>query len=509
MHLPDVLAARTLGNVAPRFLGRPVRRRAAHRARRRRRTQPRASLAVRASIPAGGKRGVPLLPHLAFPQPVRLVRNPGRQLLHDAATRTPGTRPSGPPPRPSGSKRRRSPSSPRSLGSDLPDVVKEAALFNLSTLRTQTCFRTEDGRFFAWEGCGDKDGLLLGLVHPRLELRAGRRLPLRRRSPGRCARSSSRTRPTTDGLMSFRAKLPLGDGALGQGGGRRPDGLPHEDVPRLAALGRRRHAQGPLAERPQGPGILLDPRRLGRRQGRRHGGLPAQHDGRRVLTARIPRWDSGISGRSGPPRRWPAASGTTPSPRPAAALFENGSRWIDANLFNGRYYIHKVVPPMDKSANIAPSLLVGMGATDFANPDYQLGERLPRRPARRPVHGPRLRPRIPGRAGERPDDARKHPEVQPPRLRSRDHFNCMRTLRPRRRGGPAHGQLSRRPAGQSLPVFHRGHDRLRVHGRDRDALRGPESRTASTASPTSGPATTGSSATRTTRPSAAITTAGR
>jgi uncharacterized protein (DUF608 family) len=36
--------------------------------------------------------------------------------------------------------------------SNLPAIVKEAALFNLSTLRTQTCFRTEDGRFYGFEG---------------------------------------------------------------------------------------------------------------------------------------------------------------------------------------------------------------------------------------------------------------------------------------------------------------------------------------------------------------------
>ncbi len=32
--------------------------------------------------------------------------------------------------------------------SDLPEAVKEAALFNISTLRTQTCFRISDGNFF-------------------------------------------------------------------------------------------------------------------------------------------------------------------------------------------------------------------------------------------------------------------------------------------------------------------------------------------------------------------------
>jgi len=43
-------------------------------------------------------------------------------------------------------------------GSTLPSEVKEAALFNLSTLRTQTCFRTPDGRFFGFEGSSNNSG---------------------------------------------------------------------------------------------------------------------------------------------------------------------------------------------------------------------------------------------------------------------------------------------------------------------------------------------------------------
>ena len=44
----------------------------------------------------------------------------------------------------------------------VPDVVKEAALFNLSTLRSPTCFRTADGHFFGWEGTGDSVGSCYG-----------------------------------------------------------------------------------------------------------------------------------------------------------------------------------------------------------------------------------------------------------------------------------------------------------------------------------------------------------
>jgi len=40
--------------------------------------------------------------------------------------------------------------------------VKEAALYNLSTLRSQTCFRTPDGRFYGWEGCHDHHGSYVG-----------------------------------------------------------------------------------------------------------------------------------------------------------------------------------------------------------------------------------------------------------------------------------------------------------------------------------------------------------
>jgi uncharacterized protein (DUF608 family) len=58
--------------------------------------------------------------------------------------------------------------------------------------------------------------------------------------------------------------------------------------------------------------------------------------------------------------------------RECRRLFESGRAWIDAQLFNGEYYLHRVVPPRKKE-DIAPGLLVGMGAGDVTHPDYQLG----------------------------------------------------------------------------------------------------------------------------------------
>jgi uncharacterized protein (DUF608 family) len=46
--------------------------------------------------------------------------------------------------------------------SDIPDVIKEAALFNVANLRCQTVFRTRDGLPFAWEGTGSIRGTKIG-----------------------------------------------------------------------------------------------------------------------------------------------------------------------------------------------------------------------------------------------------------------------------------------------------------------------------------------------------------
>ena len=53
-------------------------------------------------------------------------------------------------------------------------------------------------------------------------------------------------------------------------------------------------------------------------------------------------------------------------------LFANGSKWTDENLFNGEYYIHKI--EVLEKESIPREQLVGMGSSDYGNPDYQLGE---------------------------------------------------------------------------------------------------------------------------------------
>jgi uncharacterized protein (DUF608 family) len=53
-------------------------------------------------------------------------------------------------------------------------------------------------------------------------------------------------------------------------------------------------------------------------------------------------------------------------------LFEKGSEWTDKNMFNGEYYIQKILTPDEEYIN--KELLGGQGAVDYNNPEYQIGE---------------------------------------------------------------------------------------------------------------------------------------
>jgi hypothetical protein len=92
--------------------------------------------------------------------------------------------------------------------SDLSPVVKEAALFNLSTLGTQTFFRTADGNPFGWEGCLDDAGSCFGsCTHVwNYELATPYVFPALARKM-REVEFCHATSP--EGAMSFRVSLPL------------------------------------------------------------------------------------------------------------------------------------------------------------------------------------------------------------------------------------------------------------------------------------------------------------
>jgi len=92
--------------------------------------------------------------------------------------------------------------------SDLSPATKEAALFNLSTLRSQTFFRTADSRPLGWEGCLNDAGSCLGsCTHVwNYDLAT----PFLFGSMARQMRELEYLYATSDdGAMSFRIMLPL------------------------------------------------------------------------------------------------------------------------------------------------------------------------------------------------------------------------------------------------------------------------------------------------------------
>jgi len=254
---------------------------------------------------------------------------------------------------------------------DLPAAVKEAALYNVSTLRTQTAFRTPDGRFYAWEGCGDKDGCCFGsCTHvwnyepATAMLFGGLAARMREVEFAQCT--------SEQGHMAFRVSLPLGrskefglacaDGQMGCLMKLYRDWQLSGDDAMLRALWP--HARKALAFCwiPGG----WDADRDGVMEGCQHNTMDVEYYG---PNGQMGSWYLGALRAAEEMARYVGENDFAAECR---RLFESGSRWMDANLFNGEYYEHQVRPPMVASA-IAPGLVSGMGAKDLADPDYQLG----------------------------------------------------------------------------------------------------------------------------------------
>ena len=100
------------------------------------------------------------------------------------------------------------------LQSTYPDVIKEAALFNLATLRSQTVFRLPSGHLMGWEGVMDRYGSCMGsCTHVWNYEMATAFLFGELARTMRDVEFNYATRE--DGLMNFHAALPLSEAAKG------------------------------------------------------------------------------------------------------------------------------------------------------------------------------------------------------------------------------------------------------------------------------------------------------
>ncbi|HDS06822.1 MAG TPA: hypothetical protein ENO05_04275 [Bacteroides sp.] len=257
-------------------------------------------------------------------------------------------------------------------GSDLPGVVKEAALFNISTLRTQTCFRTSDGYFFSWEGYHDHAGSSWGsCTHVYNYEHAtgflfGELARLKREIEfGRATDSG--------GLMSFRVRLPLDSipnfkraAADGQTGAimkmYRDWQLSGDDQ-----LLRKLYPAVKRAMRFCWIGGGWDADMDGVMEGAQHNTMDVEYFGPN------PQMGLWYLGALRAVEEMAAYLGDMEFSALCGQLFVRGSRWLDEHLFNGEYYIHRVEPP-ERAADIHPGLVVGMGSDNLLDPEYQLGE---------------------------------------------------------------------------------------------------------------------------------------
>jgi non-lysosomal glucosylceramidase len=255
--------------------------------------------------------------------------------------------------------------------SDLPAEVKESALFNLSTLRSQTCFRSADGRFYAWEGCGDHAGCCYGSCTHVWNYEQATAFLFG--DLARIMREIEFNQSTDQhGLMSFRVNLPIergqnfnhaaADGQLGTIMKVYRDWQLSGDEALLRGL-------WPNVKKAMEFCWLKgswDGDQDGVMEGCQHNTMDVEYYG---PNPQMQIWYLGALRAA----EWMARYlGETNFADECQRLFKYGSAWTDANLFNGEYYEHQIWPIQD-SQSIYPGLQVGMGSRDLSNPEYQLG----------------------------------------------------------------------------------------------------------------------------------------
>jgi non-lysosomal glucosylceramidase len=253
--------------------------------------------------------------------------------------------------------------------STLPPVALDAALSNLSILRTNTAFRSADGEFHGFEGCDDQSGCCHGsCTHVwNYEQATAFVFP----SLARSVRESEFLRNTrADGLMGFRSYLPDGkkiwdraaaDGQMGCLMKLYRDWQLSGNTEWLRSLWPQAKKALEFAWIKGG----WDGNRDGVAEGVQHNTYDVEFYGPNPLCGI---WYLGAL-RAG--EEMARAVGDQPSAAEYQRLFENGSKWIDANLFNGEYYIQKVEGRPKEE--VADGLMIGMGAADPQKPDYQMG----------------------------------------------------------------------------------------------------------------------------------------
>lgn len=256
--------------------------------------------------------------------------------------------------------------------SDLPETIKEAALFNASTLRTETCFRTPAGKLFGWEGCCDGSGCCHGSCTHVWNYE--NTTPFLFGDLARTMREVEFLYSTDkeNGHMSFRVALPLdrekgkglaaADGQMGCIMKAYRDWKLSGDDDWLKSIWADVRRALEFCWIPGG----WDADQDGVMEGCQHNTMDVEYYGPN------PQMGTWYLGALRAAAEMASYLGDKEFAQTCRTLFDNGSAWIDANLFNGEYYEHHIQPPASVES-VAEGLGGDMGSKDLANPDLQIG----------------------------------------------------------------------------------------------------------------------------------------
>jgi uncharacterized protein (DUF608 family) len=252
--------------------------------------------------------------------------------------------------------------------SSLPGALRDGAVANLSTLVTQTAFRTADGEFHGFEGCDDQRGCCFGnCTHVwNYETSTQFLFPSVARSLRKASFGFSQD---AQGGMRFRQMLPDGidrfgyaaaDGQMGQIIKTYLDWKLCADTEWLRGLWPQIKKAIAFAWIPGG----WDANRDGVMEGVQHNTYDVEFYGPNPLGTVY------YLGALRAVEEMARALGDTATASDYHALFAKGSAWVDQNLFNGEFYIQQVrgIP----KGEAAPATIGDMGTDRPDQPEFQL-----------------------------------------------------------------------------------------------------------------------------------------
>lgn len=256
--------------------------------------------------------------------------------------------------------------------SDLPEAVKEAALFNVSTLRSETCFRTPEGYLFGFEGCCDRIGCCQGSCTHVWNYE--NTTPFLFGDLARSMREVEFLHATDDdGFMLFRVPLPFGtetdfryaaaDGQMGCLMKLYREYKLSGDADWLGKLWPRARKALEFCWIPGG----WDADQDGFMEGCQHNTMDVEYYGPN------PQMQGWYLGALRAAEEMARVLGEADFADHCRELFEAGSKKMDSLLFNGEYYEHVIQPPGKKKVD--PRLAIHPYRTDSAGmPVNQLGK---------------------------------------------------------------------------------------------------------------------------------------